>query len=350
MRFLFVSKRGASLSLAKKIAGEGHKVNFFINNLNYKLLGEGIVDRGKISDFSNYDIVIFDEMGLGEYASKMSKVNKLILGSSNFADLFNEDIEYKTKVLSKCNLQLNNSSGEVIYTTGAYTGFDFIRPFYSYFKKTKFMENDLSTETESMGCLLFYHKTNKIIKETLYKLRNELKKIGYKGHITFKCSVTENDLFVNDVHFGFEYDSFYASLEGLRQPLGEFLYGMAIGSIKRAKVSPDWLCSVRLTIPPYPFETSDKYNTSTTIGGICDENLKHLWLRDVYLDNGVYKSANCDGYILSVSARGLTPNKGFRRCYRTIDNLQIKDKQFRRDILTGLEDRYDKIKIWGWFN
>lgn len=350
MRFLFVSRRGASLSLATRIVHEGHNVHFFVNNLNYKKLGEGIIDKDNICDFTNYDIVIFDEMGLGDYANKIAKGNKIILGSSKFADLFNKDIEYKNKVLERCKLKLSDNGGEVIYTTGGYTGFNFIRPFYSYFKKTKFMENDLSIETESMGCLLFYHKTNKIVKETLYKLRNELKKIGYKGHITFKCSVTDNDLVINDVHFGFEYDSFYTALEGLRQPLGEFLYGMAIGSIKRAKVSPDWLCSVRLTTPPYPFETSDKYKTPTIIGGICNENLKHLWLRDVCLKNGVYGSAGCDGYILSVSARGLTPNKGFRRCYRTIDNLQIKNKQFRRDILTGFEDRYEKIKGWGWFN
>ena len=40
MRFLFVSRRGASLSLATRVVSEGHKVNFFVNNLNYKLLGK----------------------------------------------------------------------------------------------------------------------------------------------------------------------------------------------------------------------------------------------------------------------------------------------------------------------
>jgi len=350
MRFLFVSRRGASLSLATRIVHEGHKVHFFVNNLNYKVLGKGIIEKAKIGEFHNCDVVIFDEAGMGEYATKISRT-KPVLGASIFSDTFNDNIKYKQEVLERCNLKLSNNGGEKIYTTGWYNGFNFLTPFYSYFKKTKFMENDLSLETECAGCLLFYHKTNKIVKETLHKLRSELKKIGYKGAITFTCSLTKDNISINDVHFGFKYDSTYTALEGLRQNLGEFLYGMAFGSVKRAKTSSDWLAATRISIPPYPFKMTEALNHPIPIGGISEGNLRHLWLRDIYRnEDGEYYSAGTDGFLMTATARGLTPHKAFRRTIRTIDNLKINNIQYRGDVETGLEGRYNLIKSWGWFN
>jgi hypothetical protein len=289
---------------------------------------------------------------MGEYASKMAK-SKPVLGSSTFSDMFNDNIEYKQRVLDKCGLKLESvQSGEEICTTGWYNGFSFITPFHSYFKKTKFMENDLSIETECAGCLLFYHKTNKIVKETLHKLRTELKKIGYRGAINVELSLTEDNLYIKDVSFGFQFDSTYAALEGLRQNLGEFLYGMAFGSVKRLKTSNDWLASTRVSIPPYPFKMSESLSKPTLIEGLNEHNLKHIFLRDVYREvnrEGDYFSAGCDGYVLSVTARGLTPMKAIKRTYRTINNLKIDNIQYRRDIIDGMEERYDKIKKWGWF-
>ena len=349
MRFLFFSRRGASLSLATRVVSEGHKVNFFVNNLNYKVSGKGIIEESKISEMYNCDIAIFDETGMGEYASKMAK-SKPILGASVFSDTFNDNLEYKQKVLTKCGLQLSGSGGEELYVTGWWNGFSFVTPYHSYFKKTKFIERDLGIETESMGCLLWYNKSNKITKSTLHMLHQELKKTGYVGAVNIKLNITEGNLYLKDVSLGFQYDSTYAALEGLRQDFGETLYRLAFGSLKRIKASEDWLAATRVTIPPYPFSMSDKYSNPTHIGGLNESNLKHAWLRDTQCVDGEYYSAGCDGYILTVTARGLTPAKAFRRTLRTIENLKIDNLQYRRDIGEGLNERYNLIKSWGWFN
>ena len=350
MRFLFVSRRGASLSLAKRIVQEGHVVHFFVNNLLYKVLGQGIIDKAKIGEFHNCDVAIFDESGMGEYASVMAK-GKPVIGGSKFADLFNNDIEYKQKVLAKAGLQLGSySDGEKIYVTGWYNGFNFVHPFHSYFKKTKFMENNLGIDTESMGCLLWYHKANKLTNHTIHKIRNELKKTGYIGAVTFECNVTEGAMAITNVHLGFTYDNTYACLEGVRQDYGELLYRLAFDSIKRMKTSSDWLTATRVTIPPYPLPKSDAVPKYTRVEGLNKENLKHIWLRDVMYEDGMYSSANCDGYLMTVTSRGLTPRKAFRRTHRTINNLKIVNVQYRLDIGDGLDERYKKIKDWGWFN
>ena len=347
MRFLFVSRRGASLSLATRVVSEGHKVNFFVNNMLYKVLGKGIIEKAKIGEFHNSDIIIFDEAGMGEYASEMAK-SKPVIGSSIFADTFNNDTEYKQKVLHKCNVQLSANDGVKLYTTAWFNGFNFVSPYHSYFKKTKFMERGLGIETESMGCLLWYHKSNKITKAFLTPLIKELKKTGYIGAVNIKSTITKDDIHLEDVNLGFLYDSTYAALEGLRQDLGQTLYRLAFDGIKRVKASNDWLVATRLSIPPYPFATNERLNNPTLIEGINEHNLSHLWLRDIQYKDGEYMSACTDGYIATVTARGLTSNKAFRRTHRTIGNLKINNLQYRRDIGDGLSERYDKIKKWGW--
>lgn len=348
MRFLFVSRRGASLSLATRIVHEGHNVHFFVNNLLYKVLGKGIINKANIGEFHNCDIIIFDEAGMGEYASKMAKT-KPVIGSSIFADTFNGNIIYKQKVLDKCGLQLSNNEGEEIYITGWFNGFNYVRPLHSYFKKTKFMENDLGIDTECMGCLLWYHKANKIAKATLYKLRNELKKTGYIGAVNVKLTLTRDNLYIKDVHLGFTYDNTYVALEGIRQNYGEMFYRLAFDSIKRINASPDWLTATRVTIPPYPLAMNEKLDKNTLIEGINEHNLKHIWLRDVYMKDGKYYNAGCDGFLMTITARGLTARKAIKRTLRTIGNLKIDNLQYRRDIIDGMEERYDKIKKWGWF-
>lgn len=358
MRFLFVSRRGASLSLATKIVSEGHKVNFFVNNLLYKVLGKGIINKAKVGEFHNCDIVIFDEAGMGKYASEWSK-RRPVIGSSIFADTFNDDVAYKQKVLAKCKLQLIISNPrelyakaeirEEIYTIAWFNGFGYATPYHSYFKKTKFMENDMSVDTDSMGCLLWYHKSNKITKAFLTPLLKELKKTGYVGAVNVKSTITKDDIYLEDVNLGFLYDSTYAALEGLRQNYGETLYRLAFDGIKRIKASTDWLVATRISIPPYPFKMTEALNKSIPVGGINEDNLKHIWLRDMMCEDGEYKSAGCDGYLMTITARGLTPHKAIKRTHRTIGNLKIENLQYRRDVIDGMEDSYDKIKKWGWF-
>ena len=349
MRFLFISRRGASLSLATRIVSEGHKVNFFVNNLNYKILGNGIVEKTKIGEAYNCDVVIFDEAGMGEYASKMAK-SKPVIGSSIFADTFNNNISYKKKVLDKCGIQLSANSGIELHTTAWFNGFSFVAPYHSYFKKTKFMEHEMGLDTESAGCLLWYHKSNKITKAFLTPLLKELKKTGYVGAVNITVNINADNFTLANICLGFLFDSTYAALEGLRQPLGEFLYRLAFEGIKRVKASGDFLVATRVSIPPYPFKMQEQLSKQTPIGGISEANLKHLWLRDILKDEeGNYYSAGCDGYILTVSARGLTPQKAFRRTYRTISNLTIENLQYRSDLCDNLEDKYRELKRLGYF-
>ncbi|KKK42315.1 hypothetical protein LCGC14_2164450 [marine sediment metagenome] len=45
----------------------------------------------------------------------------------------------------------------------------------------------------------------------------------------------------------------------------------------------------------------------------------------------------------------LQARKAIKRTLRTIGNLKIDNMQYRRDVIDGMEERYEKIKKWGWF-
>ena len=210
------------------------------------------------------------------------------------------------------------------------------------------MERDMSVDTESMGCLLWYHKTNKITKAFLTPLLKELKKTGYIGAVNITSNINADNFTLTNISLGFLYDSTYAAVEGLRQNIGETLYRLAFDGIKRIKASTDWLVATRISIPPYPFKMTETLNEPTLIEGINDENLKHIFLRDVMYENGNYYSAGSDGYLMTITARGLTGNKAFRRTHRTIGNLHISNMQYRRDIGDGLSEKYEQIKKWGY--
>jgi phosphoribosylamine-glycine ligase len=66
------------------------------------------------------------------------------------------------------------------------------------------------------------------------------------------------------------------------------------------------------------------------------------------MSDNEYYSAGCDGYLMTVTARGLNPVHAIERTHRTIKNLKIENIQYRRDIVNDLDENYNQIKRWGW--
>jgi len=152
------------------------------------------------------------------------------------------------------------------------------------------------------------------------------------------------------VFLGFTYDNTYAAFEGIRQPLGEFIYKSAFGSSKQIKASSDWLVATRVTVPPYPMKMTDEMSKPVLIEGINEQNLKHIWLRDMMFKDGKYFNTMCDGFLMTVTARGLSSHHAIDRTLRTIGNLKIENIQYRRDIVENMDKNYNQLKRWGWIN
>jgi len=98
--FLFLSKNGDSLPIAQRIIQEGHKVNFYINDKDKRAVGEGLLQKSKVTDelVSNGkcnlgilkqllkpepDCIVMDMVGegFGDIAAALGKTYPLVGGS-----------------------------------------------------------------------------------------------------------------------------------------------------------------------------------------------------------------------------------------------------------------------------
>jgi len=143
----------------------------------------------------------------------------------------------------------------------------------------------------------------------LDKFTEELKRDGFKGFSG-----------------GFQDNMMDLLIEGLREPITDLIFETATGTKKEMDLTEDSLICVRVT--------SDVSNTM--IYGLNEESLKHIHLYNVSKDlAGNYYSWG--GTVLKVCARGRNVKEARRRVYRTLNNIDLEDKQYRTDIGEGIE-------------
>ena len=122
--FLFLSKQGDSIPIAQRIAEEGHKVNFYINEPKARRVGDGLVTKhsetgvlvsegGRISSkvfdsltSSSPDCIILDMVGsgFGIAADRYRKLGIPVLGGSEWQDRIELDRPFGAKVMYELNI------------------------------------------------------------------------------------------------------------------------------------------------------------------------------------------------------------------------------------------------------
>ena len=82
-KVLFLSKQGDGIPLAIRIAKEGHKVDVYLKDEEFKSSLQGFRNPTLILTIPSgeeYDLIIADMVGLGELCDKYKKQGKLVLG------------------------------------------------------------------------------------------------------------------------------------------------------------------------------------------------------------------------------------------------------------------------------
>lgn len=130
--------------------------------------------------------------------------------------------------------------------------------------------------------------------------------------------------------------------EGIKEDLGYFLYKVATGTTDKAEFTEDWLISVNITIPPFPYAANIEVPIGKGIDGINPENLRHLYLKDIQkIDNKYSVAGTLTQEVFSATARGRTLKEARKRVYRTIKNISLTNMQYRNDI--GLSCSFEDI-------
>lgn len=253
---------------------------------------------------------------------------------------------------ASCNLLVQRVvKGVEVSTEGWFNGTDFIKPFNHTFEEKRFMEGDLGPNTGCMGNVVLATDSNKLTRATVERLKPYLTRLSWRGPLDINCIVTADGAYALEATARFGYDAIEALLEGVRLSAGEFFREIAAGTLKQIDMWHGPLISVRLSVPPYPSEEDGlKVEWGEPILGINANNIEHLWLCNVFVDerDSLFKTAGGDGLTLKATARGDTVQLARKRVYRTLDNIRVGSKMYRRDIGNRVEQDVNQLKEWGW--
>jgi phosphoribosylamine--glycine ligase len=241
--------------------------------------------------------------------------------------------------------------GVEVSTEGWFNGRDFIKPFNHTFEEKRFMEGNLGPNTGCAGNVVIARESNRLTKATVERMKPFLVRAGYRGPLDVNCIVNAKGAFALEATARLGYDAIEALLEGVRGGVGDFFQEIALGRMEKMEISPDYLIGVRLTVPPYPTEAPGlKGVWGEPILGVNENNISHLWLCDVCLnkEDKFFKTGGADGLTLVATARGEDVAMARRRVYRTLDNIRVGDKQYRRDIGLRVEGDIKQLEEWGW--
>jgi phosphoribosylamine-glycine ligase len=223
----------------------------------------------------------------------------------------------------------------------------------STWETKRFMTDELGQQTGcSSSIVKFWNgKEPLIYKETIKKMLSALKIDKYNGPLDVNTMVTDKkDVYFLEFTPRIGYSAIYAFLEGLDIKVGEFFKSLCEG--KKPKINPtsDWLGSIRISIPPYPFEPKDfnvtnKFNQNIPIRGI--DSFEHIWLLDVNLEDNKLVSSGHLGIICEVTGKNKTLKGLEKDIYGLIDKLKIPNIQYRTDAITVIEDEINKLQQLG---
>lgn len=237
--------------------------------------------------------------------------------------------------------------GIEVSTEGWWNGRGWVEPFNHTFEEKRFLAGDLGPNTGCMGnVVIAARRRNKLVKETVAKLEPFLKRTSYRGPIDINCIVNEQGAFALEATARFGYDAIEALMEGLSESVADVLFEVALGVKKEFALTEEYMIASRLSVPPWPHADEDGKNKGLPILGINDKNLKHIYFSDAYREGNSYYYAASDGVVLKATARGASVREAQRRVIRTLDNIKVLDKQYRRDIGDRVDRGMAALKDW----
>lgn len=369
--FTFISDKGSIWSLAQRIKEEGNRAIVYINNPKYRSVGNGIIEKhpdqgilinnGVIDErvllevlYPNPDCIVIE--GFGFLADRLRKAGYPVIGSCSWGDKIEQDKIYGHKVMKMTSIpHLATEPRGIRLSTELWFNGDKVVCFNCAFVEKELLEGNRGPQAECMGSILWISSDkSELFKEGIGMLVPALKKVNYRGPLTFNVVITEQGLVGMDFVARFNLSTIFVIAEMYKGKLNDLFYSVASGVEQHMEFKSEWGIGTTICVPPYPLNVVPDYSANQVINGISQDNIKHMWLYDVYKSNERYLCGGCGGMVGVVTARGdkigeWSPlREAKRRVLRTISNLITPNLMYRRDIGDGVPAEYRRLQEWGW--
>lgn len=247
--------------------------------------------------------------------------------------------------------QLQRRIVGVEVATGAFfNGTDFALPVNVNFEHKKLFPGDIGPSTGEMGTSMFWSEPTKVFNATLKKMEPKLREERFVGYIDVNCIVNSNGIYPLEFTARFGYPTISIQQEGMLTPIGEFLYGLADGSLKTFKTRSGFQVGVRIVVPPFPFNDPDTFakNSKDALILFKKPGREGVHIEDVKTVKGEWVVTGTSGVVLIVVGMGPTMKAAQRQAYNRIDNIMIPNMYYRKDIGDRWFEDFDRLHTWGY--
>ena len=242
--------------------------------------------------------------------------------------------------------------GTEVSTDGWFNGTEFCY-FGHTLEEKKFMAGGIGPNTGCSGNLVWMPtRPDTLFERGLRRATEALRGTGFVGPIDLNTIVTEGELYGLEWTPRFGYEGTCNTIRLIPSDFGEFMYTIATGGTP-APVAPTYPFSatVRVTIPPYPSEAKPKKHGGIPINGIDPDKLDAWYVMDLRVKEGMegeLETVGVSGLVGAPIGCGESPEQAFFECQKAIDQTQIPDAQYRKDVAKCCGRRYQELLKNGW--
>jgi len=219
-------------------------------------------------------------------------------------------------------------------------------------EEKKFMNDNIGPNTGCSGNLVFLINNHaRIFREGLYKAKQVLTEMGFRGMIDLNTILTEGEIYGLEWTPRFGYDASATLACMYSGDYGDLLHKVAAGKSPDESFRAAYGVSTRITIPPYPTEIKMPKHDGIPVDGIdpCDmEQILNTYLYDVRCNKDKLVCNGITGLIACPIEVASEPEEAFAKLKKSIDRIQVPDMQYRTDIEKSTMKRYREVERMGW--
>lgn len=219
-------------------------------------------------------------------------------------------------------------------TEGWFNGEDWIPGMFNHtIERKQFLNDNLGPSSGCTGNVVWgVTSKDPIVKETLIKLTDVMRKHRYVGPIDINCVINNDGVYALEFTPRFGYDAFPTALYSLC----DFDFGSFIGDLCRGEDSllalrEGFGAGVRLGLPPWPSE-SFKAEDGVALRGMDLEAREYFYPYEVAFVDDVLQTSKGYGILGVMTYEGRNIGQAMACVYHQISKLKVPNLQYRTDL------------------